>query len=214
MPLPTQITDYTTFDVPPYLIEFFRGTDLAAYAAALDTQYDELEQACFDVINQLWLDNAVGQQLDVLGVHLNLPRNGLDDTSYRIMLSLQAFIDQGGGTPETAIAAVREIVGDPKPSYLALWPELPATFAIATSSPLGLSQLDDLVDNLGNYIVDSSGNQIMVGVFTPLTPAQIATIAPAGVAMATGDDLIDNNGNNIVDNNGNDIAVLTFEAVP
>ena len=60
MPLPTQITDYTTFDVPPYLIEFFRGTDLAAYAAALDTQYDELEQACFDVINQLWLDIAVG----------------------------------------------------------------------------------------------------------------------------------------------------------
>ena len=121
---------------------------------------------------------------------------------------------RAAGTPESAIAAVREIVGDPKPSYLALWPELPATFAIATSSPLGLSQLDDLVDNLGNYIVDNSGNQIMVGVFTPLTPAQIATIAPAGVAMATGDDLIDDNGNNIVDNNGNDIAVLTFEAVP
>ncbi len=214
MPLPAQITDYTTLDVPPYLIEFFRGTDVAAYAAALDAQYDELEQACFDVINALWLDLAQGEQLDVLGIHLNLPRNGLDDTSYRTLLSLQAFINQGAGTPESAIAAVRTIVGDPNPAYLALWPELPATFAMATASPLGLGQLYDLVDSSGNKIVDNNGNQIDVGIFTPLTPTQIATIAPAGVAMMIGDDLVDNHGNFIVDSSGNQIAVLSFAAVP
>ena len=214
MPLPVQIADYTVLDKPPYLIEYFQGTDLAAYAAAMDVQYDELEQACFDVINQLWLDSAIGAQLDVLGVHLNLPRAGLDDTSYRVMLSLKAFIDQGGGTPEAAIAAVRTIVNDPKPAYMALWPALPAAFAIVTSSPLGLGQLSDLVDNAGNNIIDNAGDLIDVGIFTPLTPTQIATIAPAGVAMMTGDDLIDNLLNNIVDNNGNLIAVLAFAAVP
>lgn len=214
MPLPVQIADYTVLDKPPYLIEYFQGTDLAAYAAAMDTQYDQIEQACFDLISQLWLDNAIGAQLDVLGVQLNLPRAGLDDTTYRLLLQLKAFIDQGAGTPEAAIAAVRTIMNDPAPAYLALWPELPAAFAVASPSPLGIGQLFDLLDNLGDNIVDNNGNNIDVGTFSPLTPAQIATIAPAGVAMMTGDDLIDNLLNNIVDNNGNLIAVLAFAAVP
>ena len=120
----------------------------------------------------------------------------------------------GGGTPEAAISAVRTIVNDPKPAYLALWPALPATFAIATASPLGLGQLSVLDDNLGDTMVDNNGNTLEVGIFTPLTPLQIATIAPAGVALMTGDDLIDNLNDFIVDNAGNQIAVLSFAAVP
>ena len=209
MPLPTQITDYSTFDVPPYLIEFFKGTDLAAYAAANDAQYDELERACFDVINQLWLDLAQGAQLDVLGAHLNLPRNGMNDTTYRLSLVLQASINRAAGTPEAILDLATIIFADPTPIYL---PAYPAGFIIQPSpaaSGVGIGTDYDLADNSGDTIVDNLGNTIEIALFTQFTPAQLYDIAPAGVQMFQESNLLDNLGGQIVDNLGNLIMVLT-----
>jgi hypothetical protein len=207
---PVQITDYKAkFDVPPYLIEFFyrggSGTDLSRYAAALDVQYQQIEQALFDIMTQLWLDWAVGAQLDVLGVHLNLPRNGMDDTTYRLLLGLQAFVNHGSGTPEAMISVIRIICNDPAPLYL---PAYPGGFVIQTVSGVGVGIDYDEVDNSGNFVIDNLGNRIEVALYTPLTPGQMFAIAPAGVQMYTQYLLLDNNSNQMVDNLGNSLAVL------
>jgi hypothetical protein len=212
---PVQITDYTTFDIPPFLIEFFKGTDIAAWAEALDEQYDEIEQACFDVMSNIWLDLAVGAQLDVLGRHLGLQRNGLDDVTYRILLKLKSYVNRAGGTPESAIQAMIAIFNVAKPVYLPLWTiGLPAAFAVSTPTQLGYGSMYDLVDQSGNTIIDQAGNTIELTQFVALAATQIAQIAPAGVNMATGDYLLDTLGNNIVDNLGNLISVLAFSAAP
>jgi hypothetical protein len=215
MPTPVQISDYSVLDQAPFLIEFFKGSDVAAWAAANDEQYNDLEQSVYDVMNNIWLDLAIGVQLDVLGRQLGLQRNGLDDTTYRILLKLKSYVNRAGGTPEAAIQAMVAIFNIAAPIYQPLWAiGLPAAFAISTPTQIGYGTSFDLVDNNGNTIVDNHGNTIELVQFVALTPTQIAQIAPAGVAMASGDYLIDNNGNNIVDNNGNLISVLAFSAAP
>ena len=55
-----------------------------------------------------WLDTAVGQQLDEIGIILGLTRNpGESDEDYRERLKFQIFINISNGTPEQVIAVLQ-----------------------------------------------------------------------------------------------------------
>lgn len=213
MGVPLQITDYTSFNHPPTLIGFFEGSDLQAWENAFSVQCAQIEQCLFDVMTQCGLTNAIGAQLDLLGVSLGLSRNGLDDVTYKVLLQLQAAINQEGGTPEAIVGAMRTILGILNVVYMPLYfAGFPATFALFSLSTLGIGTQYTLLDSSGNTMVDSSGNIIDVGVFVEISPTLVAQLVPAGVQVDIADALIDKNANFIVDSNGNEILVLTAAA--
>jgi len=104
-----QISDYKNFNKNPWLIEFFKERNIIGILEAGDNQYNELEQVFFDMFTKLWIDNAEGEQLDVLGIHVGVDRNGLSDNDYRLLIEAKIQINVSSGQPERAISAVRFI---------------------------------------------------------------------------------------------------------
>jgi len=71
----------------------------------------ELEDVLWDMLTLRWLASASGQQLDDLGVVLDVPRPSSDDDEYRDLLYLQVLIDTSLGDPERMIAIVLRASG-------------------------------------------------------------------------------------------------------
>lgn len=170
-----KIEDYSDKNENPFLIEFLKDSNLLGNIQAMDKQLNEMETALFSMLTVLWLENAVGEQLDVLGIHLDIERDGRSDEDYRKILILKSEINTSSGTPEILIKAVKNIFGITDAVYL---PSYPAKVIIVTSFDLlsyddlefllkvvpagvGLFVGDFLVDELGNFIVDELGNFII-----------------------------------------------------
>ena len=57
------------------------------------------------------IDNGVGAQLDVVGVIVGRPREGLPDADYRLRLTAQILVNISEGTVEDVLAVARVLVG-------------------------------------------------------------------------------------------------------
>lgn len=118
----TKIPDYSIFNVPPYLIERLQNSGLDGILEAKNTQYEELETVFYSLFTEIWLSVAIGKQLDILGIHLGLPRNGRSDTEYRAALIVKAGINSGSGTPEEIIQNLIALYGFSSVKYKPLYP--------------------------------------------------------------------------------------------
>jgi len=74
-------------------------------------QVQELQDATWEVIEERYLDVAVGVQLDILGEIVGLRREGLSDTLYRDALFLQIRINRSFGTPVDVLEITRLFLG-------------------------------------------------------------------------------------------------------
>lgn len=203
-----QILDYSiTFNKNPWLIEYLKNTNIYGVLEAGDTQFNELENVFFELYLNIWLSTATGQQLDVLGVILDFARQGRDDESYRALLYTKININISSGEPESVISAARLIFGTENIEYR---PEYPAKFRLWIGGNLGITNVYELVDDLGNNIVDDLGNNIILNISDYNALSVFLGLIPAGVGMLFADNLIDNNGNLIVTNDGYEIAVTYF----
>jgi hypothetical protein len=117
-----QITSYSQFNAPPWLIEKLKGSEVPAALAAVDPQFNDIETAIFGVMVGVWLDTAVGVQLDVLGIHLGLAREGRADADYRTDLVLQASILAGAGRVESVISLIRLLFDTDIVEYTPMYP--------------------------------------------------------------------------------------------
>jgi len=80
-------------------VEQFRGKPkLAAFLTAFVNQLQELEAVFFDLMEDRWLDTAVGAQLDGLGEIVGVERLGLDDTDYRAAIRAKIRFNLSSGT--------------------------------------------------------------------------------------------------------------------
>jgi hypothetical protein len=79
----------------------------------------------FELVDERFLDTAVGEQLDGLGQIIGIPRGGLDDDAYRTRLRAQIRILISSGTIEDVLAILVLIL--PGGTGLVLTEDLPGT---------------------------------------------------------------------------------------
>jgi len=102
-----KIVDYSQFNTNPWLIEFFKDSNIHDILKTYDRQYNDLETVLYDMLLKLWIDNAEGNQLDILGIHIGLNRNGRNDTDYKYLIKMKIEINTSSGQPEKVISALR-----------------------------------------------------------------------------------------------------------
>jgi hypothetical protein len=82
-----------------HLIELFKyGPRNQAIVAALVGQFQELENAAYQLKQAFDLDTAIGLQLDILGEVLGEDRKGRDDDDYRAALRVVILVSKSHGT--------------------------------------------------------------------------------------------------------------------
>lgn len=167
--------------------EQFKGsTNVLNLANCLVTPYVELNQVQTQLRINLWLHDAVGQQLDGLGEILGLARApGMGDDQYRDLLIFQTFINTSKGTPNDLLQIVAFLS---KATFTRYFQHYNAGFQIFTNGPVLLNATQNIKDyfefndhslfgfNDGNYfavVPTLAGTGLSVGL--------IGTIAPAGV---------------------------------
>ena len=75
-------------------------------------QFGKLRDDLTDIRDAFDLDTAVGDQLEIIGNNLGLPRNGLDDTDYRRFIRIQILLVlQSTGSGPNIIAIIRTYLG-------------------------------------------------------------------------------------------------------
>jgi len=153
-----KIDDYSDFNKPPYLLHQFVGTDVEKLLNAIDAQFNELETAFYDMLSCFDLDEAVGAQLDVLGIHLALSRQDRLDALYRGLLQTKVYIDTSGGTAETIIDAIRMLYGASEIHYT-----VPSAKNIAVSQDglIGLYAYWNIRLDDDSFLVDFEGNSLV-----------------------------------------------------
>lgn len=105
-------------------------------------EFQEIEDVLIDIVNQQDVDQAVGFQLDIIGEHVAILREGRDDTEYRKAIKIQKIINASQGQFETVLQLWRTLLGSPTAT---LTEEFPA--GINLYSDVGISDFS-LVDYL------------------------------------------------------------------
>lgn len=151
--------DYTNFNVNPHLIDFLQNSNLLDIITAEDLQLNEIEQVFFDMLTLMWLDSATGEQLDVLGIHLVIDREGRTDTDYRVVLKGKARINVSSGEPESIIGLVKDLYGASSVEYV---PDYPAGFTINHNGILDFFlQGNFIFENGDNFVLENGDNFIL-----------------------------------------------------
>ena len=148
-----------------YTQQFRESRNISNLTRSLLNNVPTLSQDYKDLMNDRWVDSAIGVQLDRMGEIIGLPRNGRSDDAYRIALQFQSFVNISSASPEVIISATRQLTGGALIKY---WENYPAGFQVFTdgldtlnitgtpviSSRLGLSD--------GGYLVADDGEEYLI----------------------------------------------------
>ena len=175
-----KINDYSELNAHPYLIEFFNDSNLKDILEPLDKQATELEAVFHSLFSEVWIENGEGEQLDVIGIHLDIPRDGRDDTNYKKVLKVKAKINVSSGEPETIISIAKEIYGATSVEYV---PDYPGKFIINHNGTLDfLLQSNAAFENNDNWELEN-GDLLEFQTEDLGTKNLIFSAIPAGVGI-------------------------------
>lgn len=192
-----KIDDYNV-DLDLFLEQFKDSEKLNAIMEAANNSANYIETAIFDIREAFDLETAIGVQLDIIGSIFTTDRNGEIDEVYRLRIQRNASTHYSG-EPEAIISIIKSTFGA---TYVYYRPGYPGKYYIRTDaevsvvdliplSPAGVDPLIeniDLVDAVGNNIVDALGNLITT----------VTDVERLFIIDAQGNALIDGNGNNII----------------
>lgn len=102
--------------------QFLGKENIEKLITIIGDEIDEAETAFFDLLNYRSLDTATGQQLDDIGVRLNLVRAGRTDAEYRAALYAKVGYNIASGTPDQVISLTKLITGVADLSYREIYP--------------------------------------------------------------------------------------------
>lgn len=122
------------------LIEVLKSKpNVKALVEVLVAPLQELEGVFWDVLDLTDLEDATGEQMDVLGRVINQERAGLDDDTYRLWLRARVKLNRSSGTVPEIIEIFQLIL--PPGADVALLQEFPKAVALAASGvPLTADQ--------------------------------------------------------------------------
>lgn len=153
-----QITDYSALNTNPYWIEFLSDSNAKGFLEAFDTQFNDLEASAHSMFLEVWIADAIGEQLDVLGKIVGLDRNDRTDTVYRSLLLVKAEINTGSGEPETVIKLAKELYGATSVLYT---PDYPAKFTLTHNGALDFFiQSTAVFENDDEWLLENGDNLI------------------------------------------------------
>lgn len=95
---------------------------LKAFIGILADQVQDIELANQDVLISRLVIYAFGDQLDILGELVGLPRNSLADTDYKAAIILQIFINNSSGNTEEVAHIAKVLSGGTAVEYVEVGP--------------------------------------------------------------------------------------------
>lgn len=175
-----KITNYATTTNSILPSRFSGKTAFPGILGINDNQLQDLEDANYEILNNIWLDTAVGSQLDLLGGILALERNGRDDETYRALLYLKVDVNTGSGEPELLIKAVKQLYGATAVHYI---PNYPAGVIIEQNGAIGLFLLVELEIDDGGFLILDDGLPLYLRTTDTTAEYLLDLIVPAGVEL-------------------------------
>lgn len=130
------------------LLERFRGMPVfeALLRIALKrTQH--VEDVLWSIYVGVWIDNAVGVQLDNLGDVVGEPRGGRQDTQYRIYIRARIAINRANGKINDTLKVARLILEST--ATLTYTPEYPAAYRVdVANTAISAADIDVLLNQV------------------------------------------------------------------
>lgn len=137
---------------------------LSVLMKALISQLQRTEDTFLDLQLKRFIPTAFGYTLDLMGSIVGELRNFKNDNDYRTAILVRALINNGGGTPEDIISAIRIFYAPKKIEYSEMYP---ANFSLFVQT----DYIVPPVGSIGLYGIRSLVNSIKpmgVGEFTIL----------------------------------------------
>lgn len=165
----TQKTNYEEL-VQLILNQYKDSNNLTGIIESVLRRANISEQALFEIRDEFYLFNAVGAQLDVIGVIFNISRFGRFDSLYRKAIQEKAVL-QYSGEPESIIELMQSVYGATQVQYRPAYPGKYYLFTDASGvlsreiniiNPAGVLALFEkpILDAAGGFIVDALGRKI------------------------------------------------------
>lgn len=173
------IADYRTFNRPPYLMQALVDSDVQKLLECSDLQFNTLESAIHTMLNQFWLDRAAGEQLDILGIHILLNREGRTDSAYRALLNAKALINTASGQPDILLTAIKALFE----STIVLYePDYPAKATIQHDGALLIIGEYAILED-GDNLVLENGDNLMFLRQDSAVDLFLSDMSPVGVQL-------------------------------
>lgn len=160
------------------LIERFKGRSyLEGALRVVLERVQHIDDVVWDLTTGLWLDNAIGDQLEALGYIVGEPRLGRVDDLYRIYIRARIRINRANGKPTDTLQVARLII-EPN-ATLEYIPEYPAAYKVRISGtniraldlrkillqvkPAGVGLTVDSVQDLANALIFDTATPLVNG---------------------------------------------------
>lgn len=93
------------------LAQFQDKPNWTAILTALIAPVQDLESSAQQLLLLTSIDDSFGLQLDNIGAIIGEPRQGFDDTAYRLHLKARVFLNRSSGTPEDILGMFSVLTG-------------------------------------------------------------------------------------------------------
>ena len=103
MTIPTNVTNHQDWLNDRVKAQFREQTNWLKLFAVYGPQFQEVEDALYQLLTERYLDKAIGTQLDVLGEIVDVERAGLSDGVYRTRIRFKIGQNTSGGTLDDLI---------------------------------------------------------------------------------------------------------------
>lgn len=146
-----KITDHEAQAFARFMEQWKNKTNMERVVRALIGGYPEMETAGFDLLDKtLNIDNAEGEQLDVIGIIVGQQRLGFDDAFYRILLRVRIGINVSEGEPARIISTAKILTNADFVHYMNL---RNGEIAIGTDGIIDVVTKDFLLSNLQKVLM-------------------------------------------------------------
>lgn len=136
MTTPVFIPDHANQAVLRLLYQFRDATKLQGLMNSFNAQIQDLENMFIDLLQDRWIDTAVGLNLDRWGVVLDEPRFGLGDDDYRVQLVAKVAQNTSEATAEDLISMFKILTRAEYVWYSELYPA-EVTMVAVDANPIG-----------------------------------------------------------------------------
>lgn len=130
----TQITDHVDRAYAMLPEQFKNNTTMRAMLKSWATQIQALENVCFEILNELYLDVAVGVWLDRLGAIVGEERSGADDDVYRLRIRARIQLNKSNGTIPDLLSILQLLI-DANTQSFELRESFPAALRVDIRGP-------------------------------------------------------------------------------
>lgn len=122
------------------LWQFSDSHGVKSLTKALADELQQIQLDTFAVYNNLDINDAYGDFLDILGSDVSLPRGGRSDTEYRDAIILKQILTTADATPDSILTSLAVAT---RSDNVRLWEHYPISTAVYTDGdrlPRGLSR--------------------------------------------------------------------------